>query len=170
MRIEPPAFGDARGWFMEGWNADRYRDLGIEHEFVQFNVSRSAGGVLRGLHYQEPEPQGKLVMVLEGAVWDVAVDIREGSPTQGQWWAAELSAENHHQLWVPPGFAHGFEVLSESCLFAYLVTAPFRKEFDRAIRFDDPDLGIPWRTAQPVISAKDEAAPRLREAAILPKF
>ena len=170
LRLEPRAFGDARGWFMEGWNRDRYREAGIELEFMQFNVSRSAQGVLRGLHFQEPNPQGKLVMALDGSVFDVAVDIRQGSPTFGQWWGAELTDENHHQLWVPPGFAHGFEVLSPTALFAYLVTEWYQAENDRAIRFDDPDIGVHWKTQNPQLSAKDEAAPRLKDAPHLPHF
>lgn len=155
---------------MEGWNRERYHSAGIELEFMQFNVSRSSKGVLRGLHFQEPNPQGKLVMALEGAVFDVAVDIRVGSPTFGSWWGAELTDENHLQLWVPPGFAHGFEVLSETALFAYLVTEGYQPENDRAIRFDDPAIGISWRTESPQLSGKDEAAPMLENAPFLPRF
>ncbi|MBL8060668.1 MAG: dTDP-4-dehydrorhamnose 3,5-epimerase [Chthonomonas sp.] len=170
LLFEPQAFGDTRGWFMEGWKKDRYRDAGIELDFMQFNVSRSAKGVLRGLHFQEPNPQGKLVMALHGAVFDVAVDIRVGSPTFGQWWGADLTDENHHQLWVPPGFAHGFEVLSETALFAYLVTDSYQPENDRAIRFDDPEIGVTWKTADPQLSVKDQVATLLRDAPALPRY
>ncbi len=170
LRFEPKAFGDTRGWFMEAWNRQRYRDAGIELDLIQMNVSRSTKGVLRGLHFQEPDPQGKLVMALSGSVWDVAVDIRKGSPHFGQWWGAELTEDNHHQLWVPPGFAHGFEVLSETALFAYLVSERYIAENDRAIRYDDPDLKITWRTENPSLSAKDSAAPTLANAPFLPHF
>lgn len=161
--IEPRRFGDARGWFMESWNRERYAAHGIGPDFVQSNLSRSAKGVLRGLHYQWPNPQGKLVSVLEGEVYDVAVDIREGSPHYGQWSAAILSAENRRQYWIPPGFAHGFVALSESALVSYLCTAAYDAEADAAIRWDDPDLAIDWPVARPQLSAKDAAAPRLGE-------
>ncbi len=171
LLIEPPVFGDERGWFMEGWHAQRAKEAGIQEEFCQFNVSRSERGVLRGLHFQEPNPRGKYVMALHGAVFDVAVDIRLGSPTFGQWWGAELSAENHRQMWVPPGFAHGFKVLSEFALFAYLVTAHYDGSADRAVRWDDPEIGIVWPgEVPPSLSAKDQNAPLLRDCATLPRF
>ncbi|AOH36150.1 dTDP-4-dehydrorhamnose 3,5-epimerase [Luteimonas sp. JM171] len=170
--IEPRQFGDSRGWFMESWNRDRYAGHGIGPDFLQSNLSRSAKGVLRGLHYQWPDPQGKLVSVLEGEVYDVAVDIRLGSPRYGQWTAAILSAENRRQLWVPPGFAHGFVALSETTLVSYLCTAAYDAEADAALCWDDPDLAIDWPVARPQLSAKDTAAPRLGEvdAARLPEF
>ena len=155
---------------MEAWNRERYREAGIELDLMQMNVSRSTKGVLRGLHFQEPDPQGKLVMALSGAVLDVAVDIRVGSPHFGQWWGAELTEDNHHQLWVPPGFAHGFEVLSDTALFAYMVSERYIAENDRAIRYDDPDINITWRTEEPSLSAKDSAAPTLANAPFLPHF
>lgn len=155
---------------MEGWQREKYRNAGIQDELVQFNVSRSAQGVVRGLHYQEPNPQGKLVMCLEGCVLDYAVDIREGSPTFGEWWSCQLDDETHTQFWVPPGFAHGFEVMSQSALFAYLVSEVFQPEHDRSIRFDDPDIGIKWQTKDPKLSPKDEAAPMLKAARVLPQY
>ena len=170
--IEPQVFGDARGFFYESYNEAKYREAGIDRRFVQSNVSRSARGVLRGLHYQWPNPQGKLVSVLEGEVYDVAVDIRLGSPRYGQWTAAILSAENRRQLWVPPGFAHGFVALSETTLVSYLCTAAYDAEADAALRWDDPDLAIDWPVARPQLSPKDAAAALLREVepARLPEF
>ncbi len=161
--IEPDVFGDARGFFTELWNAGRYRAHGIEAGFVQDNLSRSKRGTLRGLHFQHPTPQGKLVTVLEGEVFDVAVDLRRGSPTFGRWEGVRLSSENRRQLYVPEGFAHGFQVLSESALFYYKCTAPYAANHERAVRWDDPDLGIAWPLPDPVLSAKDAAAPRLRD-------
>ena len=161
--VEPKQFGDARGWFMESWHHDRYAGHGIGPDFVQSNLSRSARGVLRGLHYQWPGPQGKLVSVLEGEVWDVAVDIRRGSPHYGRWAAVVLSAENLRQFWIPPGFAHGFVSLSESALLSYLCTHHYNAEADAALAWDDAHLGIDWPVAKPQLSAKDAAAPRLAE-------
>lgn len=165
--IEPRVHDDARGWFMETWNASRYAAVGLPGRFVQSNVSRSAAGVTRGLHFQYPQPQGKLVQVLQGRAFDVAVDIRRGSPTFGQWAGVELSAENHRQFWIPEGFAHGFSVLDEGALLAYLCTAEYCAEYDAVIAWDDPDIGIRWPTqasARPVaLSAKDAAAPRLAD-------
>lgn len=161
--IEPQVFGDERGWFFESWNRERYVANGLDIQFVQGNVSRSARGVLRGLHYQWPNPQGKLVSVLEGEVWDVAVDIRRGSPTFGRWTAAVLSADNKRQLWIPEGFAHGFVALSEHALFTYLCTAPYDREADAAIRWDDAALAIDWPVAEPMLSPKDAQAPRLAD-------
>lgn len=161
--IRPKVFGDERGWFMESWHAQRYSEQGIGPQFVQANQSHSARGVLRGLHYQWPEPQGKLVWVTQGRVLDVAVDIRQSSPTFAQWVAVELDSDSHTQLWVPEGFAHGFVVLSETATFSYLCTRPYRAEFDRGIAWNDPDLAIDWPSIQPELSAKDQGAMRLSE-------
>ena len=156
--IEPKVFGDARGFFFESFNQKAFNDAtGTNHQFVQDNHSRSAQGVLRGLHYQIQQPQGKLVRVVRGAVLDVAVDIRKSSPTFGQWVAEELSEDNHRQLWVPPGFAHGFVVLSEMAEFLYKTTDYYAPAFERCIAWDDPTLAIDWKLAgrQPLLSAKD---------------
>ncbi len=163
--IEPQVFGDARGFFFEGFNRQRYRDAGIDIDLVQVNLSRSTRGVLRGLHYQWPNPQGKLVSVLEGEVYDVAVDIRRGSPTFGQWVAAVLSAENKRQLWVPEGFAHGFVVTSDTALFHYGCTAPYDKAADANLRWNDARLAIDWPVGDPSLSEKDERAPFLDDIA-----
>lgn len=163
MLIEAKFIGDDRGFFAESWQRDAYSSLGLDIRPAQINLSQSERGVLRGLHFQEPFPQGKLVWVPQGKVFDVAVDIRRSSPTFGQWWGAELSSDNAHQLWIPPGFAHGFEVLSDSALFAYLCTDVYRPEFDRSIAWNDPEISIPWQTGQPSLSAKDAAAPRLTD-------
>ncbi|MDY7229549.1 dTDP-4-dehydrorhamnose 3,5-epimerase [Hyalangium rubrum] len=170
--IEPKVFGDDRGFFLETFNAKRYAEAGIPGPFVQDNYSRSVKGTLRGLHFQEPQPQGKLVQVVAGAVWDVAVDIRKGSPTFGKWVGVELSAENRRQFWVPPGFAHGFYVLSESADFQYKCTALYAPENDRGIRWDDPALAIAWPLSEgaPKLSAKDAAAPHLKDAPVLPVY
>jgi dTDP-4-dehydrorhamnose 3,5-epimerase len=156
--IEPKVFGDARGFFFESFNQKAFNDAtGTNHQFVQDNHSRSAQGVLRGLHYQIQQPQGKLVRVVRGAVIDVAVDIRKSSPTFGQWVAEELSEDNHRQLWVPLGFAHGFVVLSEMAEFLYKTTDYYAPAFERCIAWDDPTLAIDWKLAgrQPLLSAKD---------------
>ena len=163
--IEPAVFGDARGFFYEGWNHDRFVRHGLDLKFVQSNVSSSSRGVLRGLHYQWPNPQGKYVSVLEGEVYDVAVDIRRGSPTFGQSAAVLLSAENKRHFWIPEGFAHGFLVLSETALFTYLCTAPYDRASDNSLRWDDPQLAIDWPLAKVSLSAKDAAAPLLAEVA-----
>ena len=161
--IEPAVFGDDRGFFFETWNADRFAEHGLPGTFVQSNVSASAKGVLRGLHYQWPRPQGKLVTVLEGEVYDVAVDIRRGSPTFGRWEAVVLSAENKRQFWIPEGFAHGFAVLSERALFSYLCTDVYVKESDAGIRWNDADIAVDWPVSVPTLSAKDQAAPFLKD-------
>ena len=161
--IEPRVFGDARGFFFEQWNQQRYAEHGIVMDAAQANLSRSARGVLRGLHYQLPNPQGKLVSVLEGEVYDVAVDIRRGSPTFGKWAAVVLSAANQRQFWIPPGFAHGFAVTSEFALFQYFCSTPYDAAADKGIRWDDPALAIDWPVAAPELSAKDRAAPLLAE-------
>ena len=159
--IEPTVFGDDRGFFLETWNADRYAKRGLPDRFVQSNVSSSARGVLRGLHYQWPNPQGKLVSVLEGEVYDVAVDIRRGSPHFGKWSAVILSAKNKRQVWIPEGFAHGFAVLSEQALLSYLCTAQYDKEADANVRWNDEAIGIDWPIGDPVLSVKDATAPFL---------
>lgn len=161
--IRPRRFGDARGWFVESWQEARYRDAGLPERFVQDNFSYSARGVLRGLHFQNPNPQGKLVMVLLGEVWDVAVDLRRGSPTFGRWQGVRLSGEEPVQFYVPPGFAHGFVVLSDTALFHYKCTAPYSPADEHSVRWDDPDLAIAWPVRDPVLSARDAAAPRLRD-------
>lgn len=163
--IEPTVFGDERGFFFESWNAERFGEHGLPTKFVQSNLSSSSRGVLRGLHYQWPNPQGKLVSVLEGEVYDVAVDIRHGSPTFGQWEAVILSAENKRQFWIPEGFAHGFAVVSERALFSYLCTAGYDKAADASVRWNDPAIGIDWPVIAPLLSAKDEAAPLLADVA-----
>lgn len=164
--IEPKVFGDARGFFLESWNRQTMSDAGLGMDFVQDNHSRSAKGVLRGLHYQLENPQGKLVRVTQGAVFDVAVDIRRSSPNFGKWVGVELSAENHRMLWIPPGFAHGFLVLSETADFLYKCTTLYHPPSDRSLRWNDPDIGIAWPEAglAPLLSAKDEAAPLLSNA------
>lgn len=169
--IRPKVFGDARGYFLETWQQSRFAEAGIEAEFVQDNHSHSARGVLRGLHYQIRQPQGKLVRVVTGSVFDVAVDVRRSSPTFGRWVGYELSDQNHHMLWVPPGFAHGYLVLSESADFLYRCTDFYAPASERAIRWDDPELGVRWPLpggAAPVLSAKDSAAQRFRDAEYFP--
>ncbi|NII12370.1 dTDP-4-dehydrorhamnose 3,5-epimerase [Oleiagrimonas sp. C23AA] len=161
--IEPKVFGDERGFFYESYNQARFDEAGIDARFVQSNVSRSARGVLRGLHYQWPNPQGKFVSVLEGEVYDVAVDIRRGSPTFGRWTAAVLSAENKRHFWVPEGFAHGFCVLSEHATFTYQCTALYDAQADAGVRWNDAAIGIDWPVSAPQLSAKDEVAPLLAD-------
>lgn len=159
--IEPSVFGDARGFFMESWNRDRYAAAGLNVDFVQDNMSFSQKGILRGLHFQNPGAQGKLVSVLVGEVFDVAVDIRRGSPTFGQWVGVWLSAENHRQFYVPPGFAHGFCVTSETALFTYKCTEFYNPQSEGCILWSDPDLAIEWPTSAPVLSDKDRRGSRL---------
>ena len=161
--IEPEIFGDSRGFFAETYNAQRYRAVGIEASFVQDNLSFSQRGVVRGLHFQNPHPQGKLVQVLQGAVFDVAVDVRVGSPAFGRWAGVELSSDNKHQFYVPPGCAHAFCVTSETALFAYKCTDFYHPEDDGGIIWNDPDIGIDWPVETPLLSAKDAALPRLRD-------
>lgn len=164
--VEPKVFGDARGFFMETWNGARYEEHGIpaaELRFVQDNLSYSARGVLRGLHFQNPQPQGKLVSVLEGEVFDVAVDIRVGSPTFGEWTGVTLSAENKRQFWVPPDFAHGFVVTSEAALFSYKCTDYYNPQADGSVLWDDPEIGVDWPVQSPTLSDKDRAARPLSE-------
>ncbi len=164
--IEPKVHSDQRGYFKEFWKQSSFRQAGIPEQLVQSNVSRSTAGVLRGLHYQFPRPQGKLVTVLEGKVFDVAVDIRFDSPTYRQWAGVELSASNHRQFYIPEGFAHGFCVLGESALMTYLCTEEFDADTDAAIAWNDPDIAIEWPIESPSLSARDSAAPRLRDIAL----
>jgi dTDP-4-dehydrorhamnose 3,5-epimerase len=163
--IEPRIHADQRGFFKELWKQSGYRQAGLPHHFRQSNVSRSTAGVLRGLHYQFPRPQGKLVSVLEGSVYDVAVDIRTDSPTYRQWVGIELSGSNHRQLYIPEGFAHGFCVLGDGALMNYLCTEEFDAAADTAIAWNDPDIGITWPIETTAISSRDAAAPRLRDIA-----
>jgi dTDP-4-dehydrorhamnose 3,5-epimerase len=161
--VEPQVFGDARGFFLESWNRDRYSEAGLPATFVQDNVSLSARGVVRGLHYQHPRSQGKLISVLQGEVYDVAVDIRRGSPHFGRWVGVTLSSENKRQVFVPAGFAHGFCVTSDTALFMYKCTELYAPEAERGIAWNDPQLNIPWPVQAPILSPKDEKYPRLRE-------
>ncbi|UYB51722.1 dTDP-4-dehydrorhamnose 3,5-epimerase [Xanthomonas sp. AM6] len=161
--IEPKVFGDARGEFFEAWNAERFGGSGLPTRFVQSNVSTSTHGVLRGLHYQWPRPQGKLVTVLRGEVYDVIVDIRRGSPHFGRWEAVILSEANKRQLWIPEGFAHGFVALSEQVVFNYLCTDVYVQEADACIRWNDAAIAIDWPIQAPLLSPKDSAAPFLEE-------
>ena len=163
LLLEPEVFEDHRGFFMESWNQERYRDIGIPGPFVQDNVSFSRRGVLRGLHYQNPNPQGKLVSVLHGRVFDVAVDLRSASSSFSQWVGVELSSENKRQLYVPAGCAHGFLVLSQTALFSYKCTEYYVPDSERSLRWDDPDIGIEWPLENPILSPKDSAALLLRD-------
>ena len=168
--LEPKVFGDARGFFMESYNRrDFAAATGLDVDFVQDNHSRSRRGVLRGLHYQIKQPQGKLVRVVRGAVFDVAVDIRRSSPTFGRWTGTELSEDNQRQFWIPPGFAHGFLVLTESADFLYKATDWYAPEHERGIAWNDPAIGIEWpldAIGQPLLSDKDRAAPALAQAEV----
>lgn len=168
--LEPKVFGDERGFFFESFNARRFAEAtGLHPEFVQDNHSRSAKGVLRGLHYQVQQAQGKLVRVTAGEVFDVAVDLRRSSPTFGQWVGVHLSAENKRQLWVPEGFAHGFVVLSEFAEFLYKTTDYYAPEHERSIRWDDPTLAIDWPlTEAPQLSAKDQTGLNFQDAPVFP--
>lgn len=165
LLIEPKSFGDSRGFFFESFQRDRYRDAGIMADFVQDNVSRSCKGTLRGLHYQLTQPQGKLVYVTRGEVFDVAVDMRRSSSTFGQWFGAFLNDENHHQLYVPPGFAHGFCVTSESADFSYKCTDYYQPSDERTLIWNDPAVGIDWpKLDSPILSAKDQRGIPLSQA------
>ena len=165
--VEPKVFGDARGLFLETWNQARYAAAGIVGPFVQDNLSRSRQYTLRGLHYQSPNVQGKLVSVVAGSVWDVAVDLRRASPGFGKWFGVELSAENRRQLWVPPGFAHGFAVLSDFADFAYKVSGLYSPKDEHVLRFDDPAIGIDWKipTGAALLAERDKNGKDLAEAA-----
>ncbi len=167
LLIEPRVFGDARGFFLESWNQQAFdQAVGAEVRFVQDNHSRSARGVLRGMHYQRPpHAQGKLVRVAQGRVFDVAVDLRQGSPRFGRWTGTELSSDNHHQLWIPPGFAHGFLVLSESADFLYKTTGYYAPASEAGLAWDDPEVGIEWPLdgLTPLLADKDRQAPGLHQ-------
>jgi dTDP-4-dehydrorhamnose 3,5-epimerase len=167
LLIEPQVFGDERGFFMETYRASRLAEAGVQAEFVQDNHSGSRRGILRGLHYQIRRPQGKLVRAVAGEIFDVAVDVRRGSPTFGRWVGYSLSAENRRQLWVPPGLAHGFYVVSEWAEVVYKATDYYAPEWERSVRWDDPELGISWPLVggePPTLSAKDAAGRPLAEA------
>lgn len=170
--IEPQVFGDERGYFLETFNEEKLIDQGFDHTFVQDNLSYSRKGVLRGLHFQWPLAQGKLVQCVQGEIWDVALDIRAGSPTYGKWHAETLNEGNHRALFIPEGFAHGFCVLSETALVAYKCTAPYRRDQDLGIRYNDPEFEILWPVADPQLSPKDVALPMLAdiEPACRPTF
>jgi dTDP-4-dehydrorhamnose 3,5-epimerase len=162
--LEPRGFRDERGYFFESWNEACYQEAGIEAAFVQDNLSFSGKGVLRGLHFQvPPHAQGKLVSVLQGAVFDVAVDLRTTSPAFGQWMGVELSSENMLQMYIPEGFAHGFVVTSDTALFSYKCTDFYAPEYERSLRWDDPEMGIQWPVKNPVLSSKDADAPALAD-------
>ncbi len=165
--IEPDVFGDHRGFFMETWQARKFEEAGIDEMFVQDNHSKSAQGILRGLHYQIKHPQGKLVRVVAGKVFDVAVDLRKSSPTFGKWVGEILSAENKKMLWIPGGFAHGFYVMSEHAEFLYKCTDFYEPEYERCLRWDDPNLAIDWPLIEgkpPALSEKDKAGVTLKDA------
>lgn len=167
MIIEPKVYGDHRGFFLESWNARTFADLGLDLTFVQDNHSHSARSTLRGLHYQLVRPQGKLVRVTRGEVYDVVVDLRQGSPTFGRWVGIHLSEDNHRMLWIPPGFAHGFLVLSETADFLYKCTDYYAPEHERCIRWDDPTLAIAWPledVGTPVLSVKDSLGVAFQDA------
>jgi len=169
--IEPQVFGDDRGFFMETWHREKFAAAGIDAAFDQDNHSRSSQGVLRGLHYQLPNPQGKLARVVDGAVFDAVADMRRGSPTFGRWFGIELSAENRRMLWAPAGVAHGFLVLSPSADFLYKCSGLYAPADERAVRWDDPTLAIDWPLPaglRPILSPKDAAAPLLAEAVLFP--
>ena len=161
LLIKPDVFGDARGYFQESWNQRCYAEAGFNRDFVQDNLSLSKKGILRGLHFQNPGAQGKLVYVLRGEVFDVAVDVRADSPTFGQWYGTYLSEENHHQLFVPEGFAHGFCVTSDMALFAYKCTSFYHPASEYSIAWNDPDIGIDWPIDTPELSTKDKEGLRL---------
>lgn len=168
--FEPRVFGDDRGFFMESWNADAFAKAGLDLTFVQDNHSRSQKGVLRGLHFQNPAPQGKLVRVTRGAVFDVAVDLRRSSPTFGQWEGVELSASNHRMFYVPEGFAHGFLTIEDDTDFLYKCTSPYAPQSEHSIAWDDPAIGIEWPLdgIMPVLSDKDRAGLSLADATVFP--
>jgi dTDP-4-dehydrorhamnose 3,5-epimerase len=166
--LEPRVHGDDRGWFMETFNASVFREHGLPAGFAQDNQSHSVRGVLRGLHYQLEQPQGKLVRCISGSIFDVAVDIRRSSPNFGKWTGVELTAENRRMLWIPPMFAHGFEVLSDEADVIYKCTTPWHRESDRSILWNDPAIGITWHTKNPSVSAKDAQGSLLRDADVFP--
>src|SRR3974390_23538 len=163
LLIEPKVFSDSRGYFVETWNRRRYMEAGLKADFVQDNISFSRQGALRGLHCQNPTPQGKLVSVLQGTVFDVAVDLRQSSSTFSKWHGVELSSENKRQFFIPPGFAHGFLVMSETAMFHYKCTEFYSPKDEMTLRWDDPDLGIAWPLKDPLLSDKDAKGLRLRD-------
>lgn len=165
LAVEPRVFGDARGTFFESWSASRYAEAGIAGPFVQDNISISGRGILRGLHLQHPHGQGKLVSVLAGEVFDVAVDVRTGSPRFGKWVGEVLSEANRRQLWIPPGFAHGFCVLSGEAIFHYKCTDTYHPECELTVAWDDPAIGIAWPIADPTLNDKDRSGLRLADIA-----
>lgn len=166
LLVEPRVFRDPRGFFLESWHREKFAQAGLGVDFAQDNHSKSLKGTIRGIHYQVVEPQGKLVRCLGGAAWDVAVDLRRTSPTFGRWYGVVLSVENLLQLWIPPGFGHGFLALEDETHLLYRCTAPWRPDFDRALRWDDPVLGIEWplHGSTPLLSPKDALAPHLDQA------
>jgi len=170
--IEPKKFGDNRGFFLETFRSDLFEEAGISAQFVQDNHSRSSKGVLRGLHYQLVQPQGKFVRVATGAVFDVAVDVRRGSPNFGQWFGAELSEDNMNMMYVPPGFAHGFVVLSDTADFIYKCTDYYHPESEQGIAWDDPDIGVEWPISDVMLSEKDKLNPKLKDqhSDLLPQY
>lgn len=168
--IEPRVYTDHRGFLLEAFNDSRFRRHGLDLRFVQTNHSRSGAGVLRGLHYQVEKPQGKLVFVVRGAAYDVAVDVRRGSPNFGQWTGARLDDVNHHALWIPPGFAHGFCVLGAGADLVYECTAEYDPDDEHAVAFNDPDIGIDWPGSDWLLSDKDRASPRLIDVPTLPRY
>jgi dTDP-4-dehydrorhamnose 3,5-epimerase len=166
--LEPRVFKDDRGYFVETFQLERYREAGITQPFVQDNSSHSIKGTLRGMHFQEPRGQGKLVACTRGAVWDAVIDIRKGSPTFGRWFGVELSAETARQIWVPVGFAHGFCVLSDTADVTYKCTDYYAPGTERSVLWNDPDVGIQWPVEKPLLSPKDAVAPKLKDAPVLP--
>ncbi len=170
LLIQPKIFRDERGFFLESYRTDRFRDAGIDVTFVQDNHSRSQRGVLRGLHFQEPNAQGKLVRCTRGAMFDVAVDIRIGSPQFGKWFGVELNEQNQQMLWVPVGFAHGFCALTDDCDVLYKVTSFYNPASERTILLNDPEIGIVWPIREPRLSPKDAAATTLGESPVLPRY
>lgn len=168
--LEPRVFEDSRGFFLETFNAERYQRAGLPRDFVQDNWSRSCRDTLRGLHFQEPRGQGKLVWVTRGAVWDVAVDIRTGSPTFGRWFGLELTETNRKQLWIPPGFAHGFCTVSDVADFTYKCSEAYAPDCEQSILWSDAALAIDWPTRAPLLSKKDAAAPLMKDARRLPTY
>jgi len=170
--FEPKVFSDDRGFFLETWSQQRYHEAGISSPFVQDNVSLSQKGTLRGLHFQHPHGQGKLVQVLSGEIMDAAIDIRLGSPTFGQWVSVILSQSNHKQVYIPPGFAHGFCVISDTAIFAYKCTDYYDPSAEGGVIWNDPDIGIRWPIENPILSAKDARCPRLKDIPheSLPRF
>ncbi len=161
--LEPDVFSDERGFFLETWNSASYENAGIEGPFVQDNVSFSKRGVLRGLHFQYSQSQGKLIQILSGGVVDIVVDIRKGSPTFSQWVSEELSDANHRQMYIPPGFAHGFCVISDTAVFSYKCTDYYNPATENGIIWNDPDLNIDWPIKEPILSPKDKEYPRLKD-------